>query len=84
MFPRIAFFFLHHLKTIVEILPYHIQRWDDTTQWVQIALSHPNGQHRVFLAQGLSTRHPVAIMPTDDMPHKELQETDENGYCHHP
>ena len=76
--------FLHHLETVVEVLPNDIQRGYDAAQGIQIALRHPDGQHRVFLPQGLSARHTVAITLADDMADEELQETQENGNYHHP
>ena len=79
-----AALFLHHLETVVEVLPQHIQGRDDAAQRIEIALGHPDGQHRVLLTEGLSSRHIVAIALANAVAHKKLEETKEDGDGHHP
>lgn len=80
----IPMFLLHHLETVVEVLPQHIQGRDDAAQRIEVALGHPDGQHRVLLPERLPSRHIVAIALADAMTHKKLEETKEDGHRHHP
>lgn len=75
---------LHHLETIVKILPYHIEGGYDAAQRIEVALGHPDGKHRVFLAKRLPARHVVAIPFPDTMAHKKLEKAQKDRDDDHP
>ena len=68
----VQLFFLHHLETVVEVLPDDVQGGNDTSQIHQKCLRHPDGQHGVLLSQGLTSSDAVTIFLPDEVTHEKL------------